>query len=137
MPNEITRAEERRGWQKAWLGGIAFAIVLAAITVISVPLHSYLFPKRGGQDQTASDLHQQKIGAIAPAAIETSESPKYGVYLTDGFGRALYSFEGDKRGERDEKAVSKCYGNCATSWPPLLSSGAPKPSGAPFADQAG
>ena len=43
----------------------------------------------------------------------------YGKILADGRGRALYLFTRD-----DEK--SRCYGDCAKAWPPLLTKGAPR-----------
>jgi predicted lipoprotein with Yx(FWY)xxD motif len=45
---------------------------------------------------------------------------RLGQILVDSAGRTLYLFEADK-GTR-----STCSGACATAWPPLLSSGAPK-----------
>ena len=42
-----------------------------------------------------------------------------GVYLVDGIGRTLYMFDADHDGE------SACYDACATTWPPLTTSGSP------------
>ena len=36
------------------------------------------------------------------------------IFLTDGNGMTLYTFDKDKQGE------SVCYGACAVSWPPFL-----------------
>ncbi len=44
---------------------------------------------------------------------------RYGEYLTDGDGRALYIFEDDKPGQ------STCYDACAEVWPPFLTTGEP------------
>ena len=43
-----------------------------------------------------------------------------GQILVDAQGRTLYLFEADKGGK------SNCEGPCATAWPPLLSTGAPR-----------
>lgn len=42
-----------------------------------------------------------------------------GQILVDGNGRTLYLFEADK------SAMSTCYGDCASVWPPLLTGGSP------------
>jgi predicted lipoprotein with Yx(FWY)xxD motif len=66
------------------------------------------------------------VKAVERATVEVKRSTDYGPYLTDGYGRTLYVFEGDQRSKDDQPAVSKCYDNCAKSWPPLLSSGSPE-----------
>lgn len=45
---------------------------------------------------------------------------KFGNVLVDGHGRTLYLFVADKT------MASTCYGSCASLWPPLTVSGAPK-----------
>lgn len=52
------------------------------------------------------------------ATVKTSSSA-LGRVLVDGQGRTLYLFEKDKGGK------SSCYGQCATFWPPVLTSGKP------------
>ena len=42
-----------------------------------------------------------------------------GQILVDGNGKTLYLFEADK------SAMSTCYGDCASVWPPLLTGGSP------------
>jgi predicted lipoprotein with Yx(FWY)xxD motif len=54
----------------------------------------------------------------APASIKLA-STKLGKVLTDAQGRTLYLFEADKG------AMSNCSGACATSWPPVATSGKP------------
>jgi predicted lipoprotein with Yx(FWY)xxD motif len=53
------------------------------------------------------------------AARVTVRSSQYGRVLFTSAGKALYVFEADKG------KTSRCYGACATSWPPLLTKGAP------------
>jgi predicted lipoprotein with Yx(FWY)xxD motif len=128
MPDDhITRVEERRSWRQAWLWGAFAALALAVLILIAVPLYNYLVPNPGGQDRMAAkyDLPQQPIGAVAPATVKTKRGA-YAQFLTDGAGHPLYLFDGDTRARGDVKAVSTCYGNCANSWPPLVTSGQPK-----------
>jgi predicted lipoprotein with Yx(FWY)xxD motif len=54
-----------------------------------------------------------------PAVVQAGTTG-LGRVLTDGRGRTVYLFEADKGG------TSACYGACATAWPPLLTTGAPK-----------
>lgn len=74
------------------------------------------------------------LGAPAMAAENTdgdkltvAESEKYGPYVADAQGRALYMFEPDERGQGKEAARSTCYAACAEAWPPLLAQGDPEP----------
>lgn len=55
----------------------------------------------------------------ANATVKTTESPEYGVHLTDAEGMNLYLFV------RDEEGASTCTGRCAENWPPLLAEGEP------------
>jgi predicted lipoprotein with Yx(FWY)xxD motif len=48
-----------------------------------------------------------------------THSSRYGRILTDGGGRTLYLFT------RDTSPRSRCYGQCAKAWPPLLARGKP------------
>jgi predicted lipoprotein with Yx(FWY)xxD motif len=47
-------------------------------------------------------------------------SSRYGKVLFDGKGRALYLFT------RDRTSRSRCYEECASAWPPFLTSGKPR-----------
>lgn len=61
-----------------------------------------------------------------PVALETDKSPKYGAYLTDSQGRALYMFEADRQGKSGGQAQSSCYDACAKAWPPLIADATPQ-----------
>jgi predicted lipoprotein with Yx(FWY)xxD motif len=54
--------------------------------------------------------------AQAAPTVKMRES-SYGRIVVDGRGLTLYAFTRDGRGP------SRCYGRCATAWPPLLASG--------------
>ena len=74
----------------------------------------------GGSGGSAS----QSKAAAAPAGGTTPTvelaSSKFGKILVDSQGRTLYDFVADK------STMSTCYGACASLWPPLTVSGAPK-----------
>jgi len=65
-----------------------------------------------------------------PAAVGTS-SGALGVYLVDGDGKTLYMFDSDAAAP----GTSTCYDDCATAWPPLLTSGAATSTGNAAADK--
>jgi predicted lipoprotein with Yx(FWY)xxD motif len=65
-------------------------------------------------------------GTVAPAAMSGPErdaaaptlqakSSRFGTVLFDGRGLVLYAFTRDPRGGK-----SRCYGDCATAWPPYI-----------------
>lgn len=123
---ELTTREEQRGWRRIILWGVALGFLLGVLALIATPVSNWVNPNRTGQDKVAGSVESAPPEAIAPAQIATKRLDGQGVYLTDGNGQALYLFEADQRGERERKPTSKCYGNCAKSWPPLTSSGAPE-----------
>ncbi|HEY2669208.1 MAG TPA: hypothetical protein VGJ07_02410 [Rugosimonospora sp.] len=55
----------------------------------------------------------------SPAVVTTHSGP-LGSYLTDASGRTLYLFA------TDTGTMSTCVGTCATNWPPLTTTGAPR-----------
>jgi predicted lipoprotein with Yx(FWY)xxD motif len=63
------------------------------------------------------------VGAAAAtgagAATIKTRSSSLGRILVNGHGRTLYLFKKDRNGR------SACYAQCATFWPPLLTSGKP------------
>ncbi len=68
--------------------------------------------------------------AMAPAEAEASPARRgpritlrdsqFGPVLFGGRARALYLFTRDREGQ------SRCYGDCATAWPPFLARGRPR-----------
>jgi predicted lipoprotein with Yx(FWY)xxD motif len=61
--------------------------------------------------------------AAAGAATVKTRHGKLGTFLVDGHGRTLYLFQ------KDKTSKSRCSGDCATEWPPVLTTGKPKASG--------
>jgi predicted lipoprotein with Yx(FWY)xxD motif len=59
-------------------------------------------------------------GAMTPKAQVSVHASPLGRILVDVHGRTLYLFRADKGGK------SACYGQCASFWPPLIATTAPK-----------
>ena len=57
---------------------------------------------------------------LAPRAADDVkvDGSRYGQILVDGKGKTLYLFTRDRGGK------SRCYGDCASAWPPLYAHGA-------------
>jgi predicted lipoprotein with Yx(FWY)xxD motif len=53
--------------------------------------------------------------------IAMTKNPQLGPILTDSQGNTVYVFA------KDSKGVSNCNGACASVWPPVTTSGKPKP----------
>jgi predicted lipoprotein with Yx(FWY)xxD motif len=62
-------------------------------------------------------------GIAASRASLKTRHVSAGNYLVDGKGRTLYLFQ------KDSKNKSRCSGDCAAAWPPLLTTGKPKVAG--------
>jgi len=77
---------------------------------------------------------QTPVASAAPTTATSTAAPAAGVtlavghtslgsFIVDGKGVSLYLFEADKG------TKSTCYGDCATNWPPLVTSGGVAVSG--------
>ena len=64
--------------------------------------------------------HPRSLAVSSSGSLVTLHKTSLGKVLATGSGVTLYLFKADKG------KVSKCYGKCATFWPPLLTSGKPK-----------
>ncbi|MBS1846175.1 MAG: hypothetical protein JST53_17325 [Actinobacteria bacterium] len=56
--------------------------------------------------------------------VKVVNTPELGKVIVDSKGMTLYDFH------KDKGKTSVCYGECAAAWPPLLTSGTPKATGA-------
>ncbi len=60
---------------------------------------------------------------VPVAVVKVMNTPDLGKVIVDSEGMTLYDFH------KDKGTTSACYGECATAWPPLLTSGEPKATG--------
>jgi predicted lipoprotein with Yx(FWY)xxD motif len=75
----------------------------------------------GGETSSAQNAKSESSGAEASGTgtVAVAKNPELGTILVDAKGFTLYDFHKDKGGK------SACYGACASTWPPLSTSGAP------------
>lgn len=89
----------------------AFAPVAAAVAIAGC----------GGSSGGSVDSQAAPSKPASNATPTVTLAPsKFGKILVGANGRTLYDFVADK------KMASTCYGACASLWPPLTVSGAPK-----------
>jgi predicted lipoprotein with Yx(FWY)xxD motif len=89
---------------------IAFAPIAAAVVIAGCGGSGATSPSKATPSKTATS--SAPTVALAPS--------KFGKVLVGPDGRTLYDFVADKT------MASTCYGSCASLWPPLTVSGAPK-----------
>jgi predicted lipoprotein with Yx(FWY)xxD motif len=82
----------------------------------------------GGETGSTQSAKSEASGAGVVAA---ATNPKLGKIIVDSKGFTLYDFHKDK-GDK-----SACYGACASTWPPLTTSGAPQATSGAEASQLG
>ena len=97
-------------WKLALNGAIAGASLLVAACGSYGSTGSYGSPYGPSSPPAANP---------AGASTVSLRSTPLGQILVDGNGRTLYLFAADK------SAMSTCYGDCASVWPPLLTGGSP------------
>jgi predicted lipoprotein with Yx(FWY)xxD motif len=96
------------------LGAVVFALVLAACSNGSGG------PAYGGGNGNGTAGGGGSQGTSTTAAVVKVSKGKLGQMLVDSRGQTLYVFASDAGG------TSACYGDCATTWPALTTTGAPK-----------
>ena len=92
---------------------IVLALVTAAVVIAGC----------GGSAGSSSGTGYSKAApttAVSGAPTVMLAPSKFGKILVDSRGRTVYDFVADKT------RASTCYGACASLWPPLTVSGAPK-----------
>src|SRR5262245_21025750 len=99
---------------------IAIAVMLAGLAVAGC----------GGGDPGADSAQAvSDRAAIAANQVDTRKATgtrivasgsDYGRILFDGDRQAIYLFE------KERGSTAKCYGACATAWPPVLTKGTPR-----------
>ena len=66
------------------------------------------------------DLAPAPDRGMRPGVRVKVVSSDYGRIVADGRGQAVYFFE------RERGSTPRCYGACATAWPPVLAKGRPR-----------
>jgi predicted lipoprotein with Yx(FWY)xxD motif len=82
---------------------------------------SLLVAACGSSSPTTHTTRSSGSGA-ASVLISTAKGAA-GTYIVGAAGRAAYLWVADSNGK------SRCYGGCATNWPPLLTKATPRASG--------
>ena len=82
----------------------------------------------GGSSSTVSSATGTPAGASsatssATATVISTKSSSGGAFLTNGSGRAVYMWV------KDAKNQSMCTGSCASTWPPVTTTGSATASG--------
>jgi predicted lipoprotein with Yx(FWY)xxD motif len=122
------------GVQEALLGSTKRGDGKVQVTYRGYPLYLFLKDTKRGQtlgqgvdafggewyvlDPRGRKIEDGRHGGD-PAVLKLGNTA-LGRVLTDERGRTVYLFEADKG------TTSACYGKCATSWPPLLTTGTPQ-----------
>jgi predicted lipoprotein with Yx(FWY)xxD motif len=84
---------------------------------------SYAAPEREPAAARAKTAERERPAAAARRRRGTTVkviSSQFGRILGDGRGQAFYYFDAERAGDRP-----RCYGACATAWPPVLAKGRP------------
>ncbi len=104
---------------------LAVTPALAANTMAATPA-----PAQTTAAAASAPAVKKPVATPAPdmtiAMLQVGKSSKFGRYLTDGNGRALYMFSADTRARDDVTAKSACTGACAVAWPPATIKNMPK-----------
>jgi predicted lipoprotein with Yx(FWY)xxD motif len=126
----ISPEEEQRGWRKLYLWILPLALVFGTALLFIPSLMNWMSgeEQRGMDEVVPQDAPVTGKQALGPAKLEIESNHRYGEYLTDASGHPIYIFKGDSRGEQGRQAESRCFDDCAKSWPPVLTSGPPEVS---------
>jgi predicted lipoprotein with Yx(FWY)xxD motif len=99
------------------------AVAGAALAVLAMTGCASSSKPAASSAATGGTASAATVGAASGPAVVATADGAMGAFLTDGAGRTLYLWLGDP------SSTSMCTGQCATYWPPLLTSGAPTVGG--------
>lgn len=74
----------------------------------------------GEARQTEGKPERRDAGSGKPGTTIRLGGSQFGEVLFDGDGQAIYYFD------REDSEQPRCYGECASAWPPVLTEGAPR-----------
>jgi len=74
----------------------------------------------GGSSPSTASSSPSSSPAVTGEKIAVANHPKYGPILVDDKGMTVYLFV------KDTGTASTCYAQCATFWPPVLTTGKPQ-----------
>jgi predicted lipoprotein with Yx(FWY)xxD motif len=77
----------------------------------------------GGSAYPSGTANNTPAKTTAAGATVATRKTALGTILVDSSGQTLYLFE------KDKGSMSACDGACASAWPPLTTTGKPKPAG--------
>jgi predicted lipoprotein with Yx(FWY)xxD motif len=100
------------------------ALAVAAALVLAACGGSSTSSSSGSGSTPTYGTAKPSVPTSAPASIVGTKTSSLGTFLVDGDGRALYLWDAD------HGSTSTCTGACAQAWPPVTTTGTPKPSGA-------
>ena len=107
-------------------GAVAASLVLTAATGCGKDKDSgsppTAKPVATATTTSSTTPEQPPVQAKRTGSKVTLHKSDYGTILADGRGLALYLFTHDTK-------KSRCYGQCAAAWPPLLTKGVPRAVG--------
>jgi predicted lipoprotein with Yx(FWY)xxD motif len=95
---------------------LVFSLLLAACAPAASTTAS---PTQAAALPTATTAAELPDTGTQGTAVNVSQNEQFGSFLVDSKGMSLYLFT------KDTPNVSNCYDQCATNWPPLLTTGAP------------
>lgn len=104
---------------------ISLALVLVSLLLVAAGCGgsgSGAAPKTASTDAAAKTVSASPKRTPPTGKKVSLHTSDYGRILADGHGRALYLFTHDT-------GRSRCYGACASAWPPLLTKGEPRAVG--------
>jgi predicted lipoprotein with Yx(FWY)xxD motif len=111
---------------------LGYGLPLAAVAMLAAACSSTSTSSAAGSTSPKATTSASAAPSSASAAPSSTASGttvsgttlalktltgKPGIWLTNSAGRALYTYSADKG------TTSECYGECATLWPPLLTTG--------------
>jgi len=102
--------------QLAMLASRCCTIVVASALCIAVLTTGGSLAASTAASAAAAGSSTTVASAVPPVyEVQTANVHRLGKILVDGQGFTLYVFEPDRR-----SSSSKCYGRCASAWPPLV-----------------